>query len=315
MPGRHVAFAKAFTIVCKLTLFLQSVIMPYTGQFDPDGDVFVDYAQGDKLCDPDDDDGELRATEADVLADFFDFDLPPDLQPDETGLPGATMGLLFEDPNWKKRPRNMESQQPAFSPSEPVGNKIPVADMSEQEIFDFFLQDGIPVVLRNTNKHAETDPTHWTGEWERLEKPELMRWIALLLMMGTGQKARMRDHWRNSPLFRNDLFQGAMTRKRWLQIYHFLRFYDPEYMAMTGKSDKDSIFYDNLHKVNEFMELVFKVNYDVYVAHRICVNKTISALPSCQKTRPKHRSRRADGPVLGTVDAQRPHAFQARCPT
>ena len=137
------------------------------------------------------------------------------------------------EPGWKERPDFLDDDERVSTPA------------------DFFLLfiswEMIETVVEQTNKYALTVgglteherpagsirrgafPPHWASSWVELTAPELIKFIAILILGGCFYAGPNKDWWSTNPLIRREWIPSLMTRDRFLAIkaaLHFQNDYD-----------------------------------------------------------------------------------------
>lgn len=133
-------------------------------------------------------------------------------------------------PGWKERPDFLDDAERVSTPA------------------DFFLLfiswKMIEIVVEQTNKYAlkvgqsaaraagsirrGAWPPQWATKWVELTAPELLKWIAILILGGCFYAGPCKDWWSTNPLIRCEWIPSLMTRDRFLAIKAALHFQDDD---------------------------------------------------------------------------------------
>lgn len=123
-------------------------------------------------------------------------------------------------------------------------------------------------IICYTNKHAESD-----DEWTELSQNEFWAFLAELIVIGT-QKSRKRSVsslWGSDYFIRVPFYSTVMSRNRFSQIWHHIRFDDPETRGSKVAATGDRFM--ALREVFEDMRLNAMKAYDP--SHTITVDERL----------------------------------------
>lgn len=93
----------------------------------------------------------------------------------------------------------------------------------------FFDEVLLKLICEETNRFQNQNPEQERvnmSKWIDLEKEELMKFLALSILMGHVRKGKLEDYWSTSPMLSTPIFPKSMTRNRYRQILRFLHFTD-----------------------------------------------------------------------------------------
>lgn len=96
--------------------------------------------------------------------------------------------------------------------------------------FKIFLDEHLlKLICEETNRFQDQNPEQERvnmTKWVDLEEGELMKFLALSILMGHVRKGQLEDYWSTSPMLSTPIFPKTMTRNRYRQILRFLHFTD-----------------------------------------------------------------------------------------
>ena len=124
------------------------------------------------------------------------------------------------------------------------GLQVPLPDNpSAIDFLQLFIDDGLlDLLVGQTNIYANQNieanqnnrkPRARAKNWENTNREEMIKFLALTLLMGIFQKPEYQLYWDQDPLLQTPFFSTVMPRARYLILLQFLHFaenskYDPE---------------------------------------------------------------------------------------
>ncbi len=129
-------------------------------------------------------------------------------------------------------------------------------DLDAATLFFHFWEEANSILVENTNERGRSDKNpKEAAPWKDVDIFEMQKFIAILIGMDLVEKPLIKEYWSKDPL-NVHFFGKIMSRDRFLQIYHHLRFADYEEANRDGTGDKRSANYDPLFKVRPIINAV-----------------------------------------------------------
>jgi hypothetical protein len=114
-----------------------------------------------------------------------------------------------------------------------------------------FPEQALEFVVEQSNKYAEeciqrsNVVTRRMLAWTPLNKEELLRFLALRIIMGINPKPQLNHYWKKDPLFSMPIVSRIMKSDRYFEIHKYLHFSNNELQAPG----------DRLHKISHLWKL------------------------------------------------------------
>jgi hypothetical protein len=153
------------------------------------------------------------------------------------------------------------SQAAGFNPNVPQfedfasGFTFPTPDHGRLSALDLlrltFPEQALDFIVEQSNKYAEeciqrsNVITRRMLAWTPLNKEELLRFLALRIIMGINPKPQLNHYWKRDPLFSMPIVSRIMKSDRYFEIHKYLHFSNNE-LQVPG---------DRLHKISHLWKM------------------------------------------------------------
>jgi hypothetical protein len=115
--------------------------------------------------------------------------------------------------------------------------------------------------MQETNRYADQNNNCLTRRWERwvsVTEEELMRHIAISMIMGINKKPEVKHYWSRDPKLQQPLVPQVMPQDRFMEISRYLHFCNNE----------EQIAGDRIFKIRKIWEIVNRGFQEVLVPHQ-----------------------------------------------
>jgi len=142
-----------------------------------------------------------------------------------TGVPPATVW------NWTPAPNHI-AQTVAFDEFASGWNDPFTDEDSELAIFEkVFCPEALEICIEETNRYADQTGNCRTKRWEKwvaVGESDMMRYLAIRMLMGLNKKPQIRQYWSRDPLFASPIIGELMSQDRYGEISKYLHFCNNE---------------------------------------------------------------------------------------
>ena len=150
-------------------------------------------------------------------------------------------------------------QQIRYTGGEKIFQQLP-RNPSVEDFFKLYItEEIIDVLVTQTNLYARQylerervnlRPHSTAHEWKPTDRPEMLTFLALMILMGIVHKPRLTMYWSKDNIMATPIFNQVMRRDRFLLLLRFLHFADN---SRYNPNDPDR---DRLYKLREVVDMI-----------------------------------------------------------
>ncbi|GFR83467.1 PiggyBac transposase Uribo1 [Elysia marginata] len=158
--------------------------------------------------------------------------------------------------------------------------KVNTEGFSPADYFELFVDDDLlNHLVTQTNLYAdqykannpELPQFSRVHEWTNIDKNEIKRFLALVLLTGIVKMPSISHYWKKSILYKYPIANLVMPRNRFQLILKFIHFNDNSQMA-----ERNDPTYDRLYKIRPIVDHLFERFQSVYELRKdVCVDESL----------------------------------------